>query len=117
MVCVKSPVVVCGALFLPLQVAFSFSPSTFLGLAFPAPQALSTDPTTLTAHSKFNCLVQCALDTGITTRSPFDNTTTPFSFEFFFATDSTPLYKYHYTPSFLSDTSLGVKTADGDTIY
>jgi hypothetical protein len=49
--------------------------------------------------------------------SPFDNTSTAFSFEFFSGTDSIPLYEYHYTPSFLSDTSLGVKTADGDTIY
>jgi hypothetical protein len=90
--------------------------SPILGPAFPAPQTFSTDPTILTAHSKFNFLVQYALDTGITTHSPLDNTTTAFSYEFFSTTDSTPLCEYHYTPSFLSSTSLGVKTVDGDTI-
>jgi Beta-lactamase len=117
MTSVKRFIKVCTTLFLLPQLALSFTPSTFLGPSCPAPQSLSKNPTILAAHSKFDSLVQSALATGVTTHGPFDNTTTAFSFEFFSVTDSTPLYEYHYTPPFLFNASLGVKSVDGDTVY
>jgi hypothetical protein len=108
----------CASLLLIFPwVAHAYSPSTFLGPAFPAPVNLSNDSTIKSASEHFFSLVKDALNTGTSAHGAFDANSTAFSFEFFSITDEDPIYQYHYSPPVLADVPFGVKTVDRNSIY
>jgi CubicO group peptidase (beta-lactamase class C family) len=100
---------------LPLY-ALALQPCPLLGPAFPAPTNLSSSPIFQSAKRNLTSLFQQAIATGNTTHGPLTYDVS-FSLSIFSAHSASPLFQYSHTAPAFSNSSVGVRTVDENSIY
>jgi CubicO group peptidase (beta-lactamase class C family) len=88
-----------------------------LGPAFPYPQDLPSSDAFRKATTSLDAALDAAVKTGSLPYGDGPYNKTAFSVTLFNGETAGLLYEYHYTPSFISESKIGARKIDADSVY